>query len=184
KDRRIADQAVVGDMAIGHDPVVVADPGNAAALHRAAVDGAELPDDVAVADLEQGRLALVLLVLRILAYRGELEDPVTAADPGRPADHHVRSDPGIVADLDVGADDGVGTDRDIRPELGRRVDDRFRIDHWSTSLIAQRTSHSAASCPSTSARASNRSEEHTSELQSRENLVCRLLLEKKKGRPP
>src|SRR6202044_1998553 len=29
-----------------------------------------------------------------------------------------------------------------------------------------------------------RSEDHTSELQSRENLVCRLLLEKKKRRPP
>src|SRR5690606_41721479 len=29
-------------------------------------------------------------------------------------------------------------------------------------------------------RSSSRSEEHTSELQSRENLVCRLLLEKKK----
>src|SRR5690606_39862390 len=29
--------------------------------------------------------------------------------------------------------------------------------------------------------AGQRSEEHTSELQSRENLVCRLLLEKKKG---
>src|SRR5690606_42018538 len=29
-------------------------------------------------------------------------------------------------------------------------------------------------------RSGNRSEEHTSELQSRENLVCRLLLEKKK----
>src|SRR5690606_41764885 len=29
----------------------------------------------------------------------------------------------------------------------------------------------------------SRSEEHTSELQSRENLVCRLLLEKKKYRP-
>src|SRR2546430_13556744 len=28
----------------------------------------------------------------------------------------------------------------------------------------------------------NRSEEHTSELQSQSNLVCRLLLEKKKGR--
>src|SRR6266700_5072802 len=40
-------------------------------------------------------------------------------------------------------------------------------------------------CPSTPgaprrAFASSRSEEHTSELQSRENLVCRLLLEKKK----
>src|SRR5436309_4233248 len=30
-------------------------------------------------------------------------------------------------------------------------------------------------------RAATRSEEHTSELQSRENLVCRLLLEKKKS---
>src|SRR5690606_42120611 len=35
---------------------------------------------------------------------------------------------------------------------------------------------SSFSCTATSAR----SEEHTSELQSRENLVCRLLLEKKK----
>src|SRR5215475_7679684 len=32
------------------------------------------------------------------------------------------------------------------------------------------------------AAAARRSEEHTSELQSRENLVCRLLLEKKKNR--
>src|SRR3712207_6923931 len=30
----------------------------------------------------------------------------------------------------------------------------------------------------------DRSEEHTSELQSRQYLVCRLLLEKKKSRPP
>src|SRR5690606_39848831 len=37
-----------------------------------------------------------------------------------------------------------------------------------------------ASGSSGSSRALARSEEHTSELQSRENLVCRLLLEKKK----
>src|SRR3712207_8174651 len=36
--------------------------------------------------------------------------------------------------------------------------------------------------PSTSAPRSSRSEEHTSELQSRQYLVCRLLLEKKKKR--
>src|SRR5690606_41819353 len=36
------------------------------------------------------------------------------------------------------------------------------------------------SVPSAKHRSSNKSEEHTSELQSRENLVCRLLLEKKK----
>src|SRR2546427_2020964 len=34
--------------------------------------------------------------------------------------------------------------------------------------------------PALSRRCSNRSEEHTSELQSQSNLVCRLLLEKKK----
>src|SRR5436309_7536019 len=45
-----------------------------------------------------------------------------------------------------------------RPQLGRDLDPRRRRDR------ARRA----------------RSEEHTSELQSRENLVCRLLLEKKK----
>src|SRR5690606_42106070 len=39
---------------------------------------------------------------------------------------------------------------------------------------------SPRSAPSPSSRPRDRSEEHTSELQSRENLVCRLLLEKKK----
>src|SRR5688572_31358451 len=35
-------------------------------------------------------------------------------------------------------------------------------------------------CPATTATTKTRSEEHTSELQSQSNLVCRLLLEKKK----
>src|SRR5690606_39358373 len=38
----------------------------------------------------------------------------------------------------------------------------------------------ALSGPATAAEPTPRTEEHTSELQSRENLVCRLLLEKKK----
>src|SRR5690606_40621456 len=41
---------------------------------------------------------------------------------------------------------------------------------------ASRTTRPGAGFP----KVENRSEEHTSELQSRENLVCRLLLEKKK----
>src|SRR5690606_40466219 len=40
-----------------------------------------------------------------------------------------------------------------------------------------------ATCGRTTITEKVRSEEHTSELQSRENLVCRLLLEKKKKRP-
>src|SRR6266700_6077409 len=45
---------------------------------------------------------------------------------------------------------------------------------------ACRPSRGSSPCASPSPRRLSRSEEHTSELQSRENLVCRLLLEKKK----
>src|SRR5260370_31243539 len=45
---------------------------------------------------------------------------------------------------------------------------------WSHSSSPRRSGSSAAFC-------SRRSEEHTSELQSHLNLVCRLLLEKKKN---
>src|SRR3712207_8727662 len=44
------------------------------------------------------------------------------------------------------------------------------------------TSCPSIRCESVSGRTTPRSEEHTSELQSRQYLVCRLLLEKKKNR--
>src|SRR5260370_24215065 len=48
-------------------------------------------------------------------------------------------------------------------------------------LFAPRSEYFAAGCPGRiSADGGGRSEEHTSELQSHLNLVCRLLLEKKK----
>src|SRR5690606_40366710 len=47
------------------------------------------------------------------------------------------------------------------------------IEAFKDQLSCYKTSKGAIQIP-------NRSEEHTSELQSRENLVCRLLLEKKK----
>src|SRR5690606_40428691 len=61
-------------------------------------------------------------------------------------------------------------------------------------IVAASSPAAAALAPATSAAYSNcagggdvrepRSEEHTSELQSRENLVCRLLLEKKTNKIP
>src|SRR5690606_40505290 len=69
----------------------------------------------------------------------------------------------------------LGYQRNIRQEFGNVLDENeeeLRFDlHTSTWNFIYHL-------PS-----SNRSEEHTSELQSRENLVCRLLLEKKKKRP-
>src|SRR5207302_3156413 len=53
---------------------------------------------------------------------------------------------------------------------------------FRSAATSPRSSHSPANEPAValnSAAVHGRSEEHTSELQSRENLVCRLLLEKK-----
>ena len=69
-------------------PIVV----DAAAAGRAAVDGDELAEDVAGADLEARRLAAVLQVLRRQADRGEREDLGAVADRGVAVDHRRRAD--------------------------------------------------------------------------------------------
>src|SRR3712207_8365871 len=68
-----------------------------------------------------------------------------------------RSDPQLHRDADRPGAAGAGRALD-----GRRVDAQERADHLPAGAAAAR------------------SEEHTSELQSRQYLVCRLLLEKKK----
>ena len=92
EDRVVADGAIVRDVHVGHDPVVVADARRAAALAGAAVDGDELADHVAIADDEFAVLAAEFLVLRDRADRGELEDAVVAADARRAFDDDVRAD--------------------------------------------------------------------------------------------
>src|SRR5690606_40649064 len=56
----------------------------------------------------------------------------------------------------------------------------MRLKSASAKTSGRGNSHCRPSGPCTGVPRVERSEEHTSELQSRENLVCRLLLEKKK----
>src|SRR5690606_40006484 len=65
-------------------------------------------------------------------------------------------EPGILGAELLDRDIPIRVDADVRGDVERLLDDRLGIEI--------------------------RSEEHTSELQSRENLVCRLLLEKKKNK--
>src|SRR5690606_41305419 len=58
---------------------------------------------------------------------------------------------------------------------------RARCSNVSGSPSKRAPGVERACASAVSTRTSGRSEEHTSELQSRENLVCRLLLEKKKA---
>src|SRR3989449_1792167 len=74
------------------------------------------------------------------------------------------------------------TKRVLVPTLVRRASTpRYRVSRCANASygpsMRSTVSHGAISSPSYSA---YRSEEHTSELQSRLHLVCRLLLEKKK----
>src|SRR6266478_9504305 len=52
--------------------------------------------------------------------------------------------------------------------------------HDALPIFRDLAAHCAQGLPGTSRPLNSRSEEHTSELQSQSNLVCRLLLEKKK----
>src|SRR3712207_8566680 len=72
-------------------------------------------------------------------------------------------------------DDRADVDREVGRQGDRRPEDaRYRVDH--AGLSAEGVPDGGGG----SHGKDDRSEEHTSELQSRQYLVCRLLLEKKK----
>src|SRR2546430_5611371 len=73
----------------------------------------------------------------------------------------------------AGADGGGGDYRHDIHAPDRRPWPRGRTAHWSVGPPGR----------GARPRRRERSEEHTSELQSQSNLVCRLLLEKKKNTP-
>src|SRR5690606_12546995 len=156
----VADLAVVGDVHVGQQPVVVADPGDAAAVAGAAVDGGELADHVAVADHQLGALAFELLVLRVAADGGMAMDAVVAADPGWALDAAMGADGGAVADLDVGPDQGERPDRHAGADPRGRIDDGAGMDagsraHLQPFASAHRISAQATCLPSTLATPSN-----------------------------
>src|SRR2546430_1798708 len=104
----------------------------------------------------------------------DLEEPVPAhagaarATPGEGGD--VLGRPHVVEDVRAGADHGPGAEQ--------RADRRLR-------MVADQAAEQLQTGLETRPRdlethATVRAEEHTSELQSQSNLVCRLLLEKKK----
>ena len=117
EDRVVADVAVVRDVHVRHEHVAIADLGDAAAAARAAVDGDELAEDVALADDQPRLLAAELQVLRDQADRRERKDLGAVADLGPAVDDRRRADPAVGADPDVRADGGVGTDRRARADL-------------------------------------------------------------------
>src|SRR5256886_8681253 len=67
------------------------------------------------------------------------------------------------------------------PTHGKRTCSPFRRELMKRPISCARFSSCSSRITSSTASPAARSEEHTSELQSQSNLVCRLLLEKKKN---
>ena len=106
---------------ISHDPVVIAHARDGPAAGRTDVEGAELPDGVALANDEFARLARVFLVLRNRAQRIELEDAVVAANGCMALDHAMRANGRAGRDLHMRTDHGVRPHADRAVEFGARV---------------------------------------------------------------
>src|SRR5690606_14575783 len=120
--------AIMGNVYIGHDPVVVAYPGYADVLRRAGVDGDVFADHIAVADFQPGRLTLVFFILRhtpdgakpiediIFAYGGiAIQDamwPYLRARPNAHARSHntVCAYRNVVGQFGLGRHNGGGMD--------------------------------------------------------------------------
>ena len=149
-----ADLAIVREVHVCHDPVVVADPGHPGVLHRAAVDRYVFSNRVAVADLDRRVFARVLLVLRRGADRREGIDVIVPSNSSPAVDQYVRFDACSGADFGLGTDDRKGAYGHIRRQLRLRMNDRRRMDHAPSSpnvRPVQRISASATIASSTRA---------------------------------
>ena len=151
----VGDDAVVADMRVRHDQIVITDGGFGAILHGAAMNGDTLANHIVIADHQSSRLALVLQVRRIFAYRGELIDAIVPTDTGRPFDDHVRRDHRTLADFDIRTNDRPGPHLDVIRQPSGRIDDGARVDQTHISCSAQMISAEQTGLPSTVARQSN-----------------------------
>src|SRR5690606_41175172 len=99
---------------------------------------------------------------------------MTKGKGGRKSKYHTHVEPRL-KEIEAWARDGL-TDEQIAKNLGVAYSTfRKYKDEYPAFSAALKKGKEVVDIE-----VENRSEEHTSELQSRENLVCRLLLEKKK----
>ena len=112
-DDVVAQLAIVGDVAAGHEEVAVADAGDALFLFRGAVDRHALADDVVVADDHLRVGAAVADVLRLAADDDARVDVVAAADGDVAHQGDVVFQPRSAADPHLGTDDAERADLDV-----------------------------------------------------------------------
>ena len=77
KNGVIADLAVVGNMHIGHHPVVITNPGDPFVLRCTGIKSAKLANSIAIANFQARGLTGIFFILRLRPQRSKLKNLVT-----------------------------------------------------------------------------------------------------------
>jgi hypothetical protein len=99
--------AVVRNMHVSHDPVLITHARDANIAGAADVQGAELSDGVAIANVQFAGFACIFFVLRNSTYRVELENLVVFANRGVPLDDTMCTHTRARTNAHVRTDDAV-----------------------------------------------------------------------------
>ncbi len=120
-DRVVPYLAIVGDVAAGHQEVVVADSRNAFLFLRAAIDRHRLADDVAIADHNLRVGPSEGNILRFTADDGAWVDLIVLADLNVTHQSHAAVETRSPPYPDVGPDRTERSDMDLVGDLGSRI---------------------------------------------------------------
>src|SRR6266478_84228 len=130
-DDMASNLAIMSDVSVGHDQVMVADLREPAAFYRAAIDGNELANLVVIADFQARRFARVRDVLRRQADRREREESIVDADLRRSFHGDVRHQVAALAQFDPRPNYAVGSDLAGGVNLGFGVNDGCGVNGHS-----------------------------------------------------
>ena len=120
----VAQLAVVGHVAAGHEKIMVADSGKAVLFFRGPVDGNALADDVMIADDHFGVAASIADVLRFAADHSAGINVIVTADGHMAHQGDAVFQFGSAADANVRPHNAVGADFHFVVDLGPGVDRR------------------------------------------------------------
>src|SRR5688572_4178262 len=121
-DQMAAQTTVMRHMAIGHEKILVADRRDSAALHRRAIDGYILAENVVIPHYDLSRLALIPQMLRRPAHRHEGVEFATRTDLGPAFDVDMGEQTGSWSNGDMFSDNAKRSDAHVIGERGLGMD--------------------------------------------------------------
>src|SRR3989304_107206 len=118
----ISNLAIVGDMGVGHDKILISKNSSSAPFDRPSVEGDKLPNNIMISHLQEGGLSPISKGLRRFPDGGELIDLTPLSDLSPLSDDDMGTHLRPLIDGDSLFNQRVGADIDIFPDFSFWVD--------------------------------------------------------------